>query len=69
MCKPRVAVDVGGTFYRHLHLGREHRPHPDRKDVVDPDPIEGIMNGVREASIDLSKVALSRMGPTVATNA
>jgi len=48
MCKTYAGRGRRRDLYRHLHLGREHRPHPDRKDVVDPDPIEGIMKRRRE---------------------
>ncbi|REF73420.1 hydantoinase/oxoprolinase family protein [Paracoccus versutus] len=66
----RVAVDVGGTFTDICILDEETgQIRVEKASSTPSDPIEGIMNGISNAGIDLSKVALFSHGTTVATNA
>jgi N-methylhydantoinase A len=65
----RVAVDVGGTFTDICIMDETTGLIRIEKTASSPDPIDGIMAGIRKAAIDLSKVALFSHGTTVATNA
>jgi N-methylhydantoinase A len=64
-----VAVDVGGTFTDVCVLQRPAGALRVAKVPSTPDPIDGVMAGVRDAGIDLSNTALFCHGTTVATNA
>jgi N-methylhydantoinase A len=65
----RVAVDVGGTFTDVCVLDEETGDTRIAKAPSTRDPIDGVLQGVREAGIDLTNVALFAHGTTVATNA
>src|SRR6266852_935281 len=65
----RVAVDVGGTFTDICIMDEATGVIRIEKTSSTRDPIDGIMDGVSKAGIDLSKVALFSHGTTVATNA
>ena len=65
----RVAVDVGGTFTDICILDEGDGSVRVAKVPSTADPLTGVMSGVAEAGIDLSKVALFSHGTTVATNA
>src|SRR5260370_26968385 len=65
----RVAVDVGGTFTDICIMDETTGLIRIDKTASSPDPIDGIMAGLGNAGIDLSKVALFSHGTTVATNA
>jgi N-methylhydantoinase A len=65
----RVAVDVGGTFTDICILDEGDGSVRVAKVPSTADPLTGVMSGVVEAGIDLSKVALFSHGTTVATNA
>jgi N-methylhydantoinase A len=69
MSSLRVAVDVGGTFTDICILDEETSSLRVAKVPTTADPIEGVLSGVREAGVDLGKVALFSHGTTVATNA
>jgi N-methylhydantoinase A len=65
----RVAVDIGGTFTDICILNQDSGQIRIAKTASTPDPIEGVMLGLREAEIDLNEVVLFSHGTTVATNA
>ncbi|SNB72008.1 N-methylhydantoinase A [Arboricoccus pini] len=65
----RVAVDIGGTFTDICVLDETTRELRVFKTPSTPDPIEGVMKGLHEGGIDLSRVVLFSHGTTVATNA
>ena len=65
----RVAVDVGGTFTDICIMDEETGLIRIEKIASSADPIDGIMDGVGRAGIDLSKVGLFSHGTTIATNA
>jgi N-methylhydantoinase A len=66
----RVAVDVGGTFTDVFVLDEETAEARVAKVPSTPqDPMEGVMNGVAAAAVDLADVTLFSHGTTVATNA
>ncbi|MEM6745407.1 MAG: hydantoinase/oxoprolinase N-terminal domain-containing protein, partial [Pseudomonadota bacterium] len=65
----RVAVDVGGTFTDICILDETTGEIRIEKTASTADPIDGILTGVGQAGVDLSKVALFSHGTTVATNA
>jgi N-methylhydantoinase A len=70
MSRPlRVAVDVGGTFTDICVLDEAEGTIEVAKVPSTADPIEGVMRGIGEAGVDLSRVALFSHGTTVATNA
>jgi N-methylhydantoinase A len=70
MSRPlRVAVDVGGTFTDLCVLDETEGTIEVAKVPSTADPIEGVMRGIGEAGVDLSRVALFSHGTTVATNA
>ena len=64
-----VAVDVGGTFTDVCVLDQSSGELEVAKVASTKDPIDGVMAGVEEAGIDLSRTALFCHGTTVATNA
>src|SRR3954451_3472186 len=64
-----VAVDVGGTFTDECVLDQASGELFVAKVASTRDPIDGVMAGVEQAGIDLSKTALFCHGTTVATNA
>jgi N-methylhydantoinase A len=65
----RVAVDIGGTFTDICILDQDSGHIRVAKTASTPDPIDGVMLGLREAGIDLNEVVLFSHGTTVATNA
>src|SRR6187455_2897275 len=65
----RVAVDVGGTFTDICVLDETEGTIEVAKVPSTADPIEGVMRGIGEVGVDLSRVALFSHGTTVATNA
>jgi N-methylhydantoinase A len=66
----RVAVDVGGTFTDVFVLDEEGAAVRVAKVPSTPrDPMEGVMDGVAAAEVDLADVTLFSHGTTVATNA
>ncbi|MEM6440622.1 MAG: hydantoinase/oxoprolinase family protein [Pseudomonadota bacterium] len=65
----RVAVDVGGTFTDICIFDETTGEIRIEKTASTADPIDGILTGVGQAGVDLSKVALFSHGTTVATNA
>src|SRR4029079_13947046 len=70
MSRPlRVAVDVGGTFTDICVLDETEGTIEVAKVPSTLDPIEGVMRGIGQAGVDLSRVALFSHGTTVATNA
>jgi N-methylhydantoinase A len=64
-----VAVDVGGTFTDVCVLDQASGELAVAKVASTADPIDGVMAGVEQAGVDLSKIALFCHGTTVATNA
>src|SRR3954451_20006127 len=64
-----VAVDVGGTFTDVCVLDQASGELEVAKVASTADPIDGVMAGVEQAGVDLSKTALFCHGTTVATNA
>src|SRR4051794_2465244 len=64
-----VAVDVGGTFTDVCVLDQASGELTVAKVASTADPIDGVMAGVEQAGVDLSKTALFCHGTTVATNA
>ncbi len=70
MSKTRVAVDVGGTFTDVCIMDEDSGEISIEKTPSTPqDPMIAILNGVRDANIDLADVSLFSHGTTVATNA
>jgi N-methylhydantoinase A len=66
----RVAVDVGGTFTDVFVLDEDTSDVRVAKVPSTPrDPMQGVMDGVAAAEIDLADVTLFSHGTTVATNA
>jgi N-methylhydantoinase A len=64
-----VAVDVGGTFTDVCVMTRPSGTLHVAKVPSTADPIEGVLNGLREAGVRLEDMALFCHGTTVATNA
>lgn len=64
-----VAVDVGGTFTDVCVLDQASGELAVAKVASTADPIDGVMAGVEQAGVDLSRTALFCHGTTVATNA
>jgi N-methylhydantoinase A len=70
MPRLRVAVDVGGTFTDVFVLDEDTSDVRVAKVPSTPDdPMQGVMDGVEAAEVDLSDVSLFSHGTTVATNA
>jgi N-methylhydantoinase A len=70
MPRLRVAVDVGGTFTDVFVLDEETAGvHVAKVPSTPADPMEGVMDGVEAAGVDLADVSLFSHGTTVATNA
>ena len=70
MPRLRVAVDVGGTFTDVFVLDEDTADARVAKVPSTPhDPMQGVMDGVAAAKVDLSEVTLFSHGTTVATNA
>lgn len=70
MPRLRVAVDVGGTFTDVFVLDEDSAEVRVAKVPSTPrDPMEGVMDGVAAAEVDLAEVTLFSHGTTVATNA
>jgi N-methylhydantoinase A len=66
----RVAVDVGGTFTDVFVLDEDNAAVRVAKVPSTPrDPMQGVMDGVAAAEVDLADVTLFSHGTTVATNA
>jgi N-methylhydantoinase A len=66
----RVAVDVGGTFTDVFVLDEDTADVRVAKVPSTPsDPMEGVIEGVAAANVDLADVSLFSHGTTVATNA
>jgi N-methylhydantoinase A len=64
-----VAVDVGGTFTDVCALDQASGDLNVAKVASTANPIDGVMAGVEQAGVDLSRTALFCHGTTVATNA
>ena len=70
MPRLRVAVDVGGTFTDVFVLDEETADVRVAKVPSTPrDPMQGVMDGIAAAQLDLADVTLFSHGTTVATNA
>ena len=70
MPRLRVAVDVGGTFTDVFVLDEDSAEVRVAKVPSTPrDPMEGVMDGVAAADVDLADMTLFSHGTTVATNA
>ncbi len=70
MARLRVAVDVGGTFTDVFVLDEDSADVRVAKVPSTPrDPMQGVMDGVAAAEVDLGDVTLFSHGTTVATNA
>ena len=70
MPRLRVAVDVGGTFTDVFVLDEENADVRVAKVPSTPrDPMQGVMDGIAAAELDLGEVTLFSHGTTVATNA
>jgi N-methylhydantoinase A len=65
----RVAVDVGGTFTDVCVLDETTGEMHVAKVPSTPNPIDGVLTGVREAGVAFDDIALFCHGTTVATNA
>ncbi len=65
----RVAVDIGGTFTDICILDERNGAIRVAKIASTPDPIDGVMQGLQQAEVDLHTVTLFSHGTTVATNA
>ena len=70
MANLRVAVDIGGTFTDICVMDEATGQVRVAKTSSTPDaPLEGAMNGLDEAKVDLKDVTLFSHGTTIATNA
>ena len=70
MSNLRVAVDIGGTFTDICIMDEASGQVRVAKTSSTPeDPLQGAMNGLGEAKVDLKNVTLFSHGTTVATNA
>jgi N-methylhydantoinase A len=69
MANLRVAVDIGGTFTDICIFDQDSGRIRIEKTASTPDPIDGVMNGLAKAHVDLRDVLLFSHGTTVATNA
>lgn len=69
MAKLRVAVDIGGTFTDICILDQDSGLIRIAKTASTPDPIDGVMVGLKGGDVDLCDVVLFSHGTTVATNA
>lgn len=70
MSNLRVAVDIGGTFTDICVMDEASGQVRVAKTSSTPDdPLEGAMNGLGEAKVDLKDVTLFSHGTTMATNA
>jgi N-methylhydantoinase A len=69
MSSLRVAVDVGGTFTDICILDEAGDALRVAKVPSTADPIEGVLEGVRQAGVPFEDVVLFSHGTTVATNA
>ena len=70
MSNLRVAVDIGGTFTDICVMDEASGQVRVAKTSSTPDdPLEGAMNGLGEAKVDLKDVTLLSHGTTMATNA
>jgi len=65
----RVACDVGGTFTDVCVLDEKSGEIHVAKTPTTPDPIDGILNGIEAAGVNLKNVALFSHGTTLSTNA
>lgn len=65
----RVACDVGGTFTDVCVLNEKSGEINVAKTPTTPDPIDGILNGIKAAGVNLKDVALFSHGTTLSTNA
>ena len=69
MHRLRVAADVGGTFTDICIMDNESGSIRIEKTASTADPIDGVMDGINKAGVDLSEVEFFSHGTTVATNA
>lgn len=68
--KKRVAVDIGGTFTDLCVLDEETgQMHIAKTPSTPADPLQGALNAVKKAGVNLKDVTLFAHGTTVATNA
>lgn len=65
----RVAVDIGGTFTDICILDQNTGEVRITKTPSTSDPIDGVLNGLEAANVNLRDVVLLSHGTTVATNA
>ena len=65
----RVACDVGGTFTDVCVLDQATGQMRVAKTPTTPDPIDGVLNGIKAGGVDLRDMVLFAHGTTLATNA
>ncbi len=65
----RVACDVGGTFTDVCFLNEETGSMHVAKTPTTPDPIDGVLQGIKEGGVELKDMVLFSHGTTLATNA
>ena len=65
----RVACDVGGTFTDVCVLDEASGQMRVAKTPTTPDPIDGVLEGIRAGGVDLQDMVLFAHGTTLATNA
>ena len=69
MASLRVAVDIGGTFTDFCILDEQSGRMQVAKTASTKDPIDGLLNGLAGAGVNLADITLLSHGTTVATNA
>ena len=65
----RVACDVGGTFTDVCVLDEASGQMRVAKTPTTPDPIDGVLEGIKAGGVDLKDMVLFAHGTTLATNA
>ena len=65
----RVACDVGGTFTDVCVLDEASGQMRVAKTPTTPDPIDGVLEGIKAGGVDLQDMVLFAHGTTLATNA
>ena len=65
----RVACDVGGTFTDVVILNENSGSIRVAKTPTTPDPIDGVLEGIRAGGVELKDMVLFSHGTTLATNA
>ena len=65
----RVACDVGGTFTDVVILNENSGSIQVAKTPTTPDPIDGVLEGIRAGGVELKDMVLFSHGTTLATNA